>query len=115
MKFPREKIEPEWVISVKYLKDIKNKIENQIPIKYISDLDLEDIEAVLLALEISNEEMPHEIPICGRCGHKATMHVVDGEERRECMEWGCDCEQFEIDLIPCGPKPEEMDDNADNP
>jgi hypothetical protein len=42
------------------------------------------------------------------------MHVVDGEERRECMEWGCDCEQFEIDLIPCGPKPEEMDNNADN-
>jgi hypothetical protein len=95
MKFPREKIELEWVISVKYLKDIKNKIENRIPIKYISDLDLEDIEAVLLALEISNKEMPHEIPICARCGHKATMHVVDGEERRECMEWGCDCEQFD--------------------
>jgi hypothetical protein len=55
-----------------------------------------------------------EIPICARCGHKATMHVVDGEERGECMEWGCDCEQLEIDLIPCGPKPEEMDDNADN-
>jgi hypothetical protein len=53
MKFPREKIEPEWVIDTKYLKDLKSKIENQIPIKYISDLDLEDIEAVLLALEIS--------------------------------------------------------------
>jgi hypothetical protein len=52
LKFPREKIEPEWIISVKYLKDIKSKIENQIPIKYISDLDLEDIEAVLLALEL---------------------------------------------------------------
>ena len=54
MKFPREQIEPEWVISVKYLKDLKSKIENQIPIKYISDLDLEDIEAVLLALEIAD-------------------------------------------------------------
>jgi hypothetical protein len=56
MKFPREQIEPEWVISVKYLKDLKSKIENQIPIKYISDLDLEDIEAVLLALE--SDEAP---------------------------------------------------------
>jgi len=56
MKFPREQIEPEWVISVKYLKDLKSKIENQIPIKYISDLDLEDIEAVLLALEISKTD-----------------------------------------------------------
>jgi hypothetical protein len=56
MKFPREQIEPDWVISVKYLKDLKSKIENQIPIKYISDLDLEDIEAVLLALEISNTD-----------------------------------------------------------
>ena len=54
MKFPREQIEPEWVISVKYLKDLKSKIKNQIPIKYISDLDLEDIEAVLLALEIAD-------------------------------------------------------------
>lgn len=54
MKFPREQIEPEWIISVKYLKDLKSKIENQIPIKYISDLDLEDIEAVLLALEIAD-------------------------------------------------------------
>jgi hypothetical protein len=59
MKFPREQIEPDWVISVKYLKDLKSKIENQIPIKYISeidhgDLDLEDIEAVLLALEIAD-------------------------------------------------------------
>jgi hypothetical protein len=56
MKFPREQIESEWVISVKYLKDLKSKIENQIPIKYISDLDLEDIEAVLLALEISKTD-----------------------------------------------------------
>jgi hypothetical protein len=55
MKFPRERIEPDWVISVKYLKDLKSKIENQIPIKYISDLDLEDIEAVLLAIELDNE------------------------------------------------------------
>jgi hypothetical protein len=30
MKFPREQIEPDWVISVKYLKDLKSKIENQI-------------------------------------------------------------------------------------
>lgn len=43
--------------------------------------------------------MEQEIPICARCGHKATLHVVDDEERRECMEWGCTCEQFEIDLI----------------
>jgi len=34
------------------------------------------------------------IPLCERCGHKATLHVVDDEERRECMEWGCGCEQF---------------------
>jgi hypothetical protein len=54
MKFPREKIEPEWVIDTKYLKDLKSKIENQLPIKYISDLDMEDIEAVLLALEIAD-------------------------------------------------------------
>jgi hypothetical protein len=54
MKFPREQIDPEWVISVKYLRDLKSKIENQILIEYISDLDLEDIEAVLLALEIAD-------------------------------------------------------------
>jgi hypothetical protein len=66
VKFPREQIDSEWVISVKYLKDIKSKIENQIskqkwteieantPPKYIPDLDLEDIEAVLLALEITD-------------------------------------------------------------
>lgn len=53
--------------------------------------------------------MSEVIPLCARCNHKATSHVVDDEELRECMEWGCDCEQFEIDLIPCGPKPEEMD------
>jgi hypothetical protein len=52
MKFPKEKLQTDWVISVKYLKEIKNRIENKIPIKYISDLDLEDIEAVLLALEL---------------------------------------------------------------
>lgn len=34
------------------------------------------------------------IPLCERCGHNATLHVVDDEERRECMEWGCGCEQF---------------------
>jgi TPP-dependent indolepyruvate ferredoxin oxidoreductase alpha subunit len=34
------------------------------------------------------------IPLCERCGHKATMHVTDDEERRECMEWSCGCEQF---------------------
>ena len=68
MKFPREQIEPEWVISVKYLKDIKSKIENQIskqawteikvntPLEYIPDLDLEDIEAVLLAIEIADNQ-----------------------------------------------------------
>ena len=46
---------------------------------------------------------PHEIrvtgrvviPLCERCGHKATMHAVDDEERRECMEFSCACEQFE--------------------
>jgi len=52
--------------------------------------------------------MEQEIPICARCGHKATLHVVDDEERRECMEWGCTCEQFEIDLIPQGPKPDDI-------
>jgi hypothetical protein len=56
MKFPREKIQTDWVISAKYLKDIKTRIETKIPIKYISDLDLEDIEAVLLALE--SDEAP---------------------------------------------------------
>jgi len=61
MKFPREKIEPERVIDTKYLKDLKSKIENQIPIKYISDLDLDDIEAVLLALEISISDNPLNI------------------------------------------------------
>lgn len=55
IKFPREEKETEWVISVKFLKSIKTKIECQIPIKYISDLDLEDIEAVLLALEIEDD------------------------------------------------------------
>ena len=35
MKFPREQIEPDWVISVKYLKNLKSKIENQIPIRLI--------------------------------------------------------------------------------
>jgi len=35
------------------------------------------------------------IPLCECCQHKATLHVVDGEERRECMEWQCSCEQYE--------------------
>ena len=56
MKFPKDKLQTDWVISVKFLKEIKNRIENKIPIKYISDLDLEDIEAVLLALE--SDEAP---------------------------------------------------------
>jgi hypothetical protein len=60
MKFPKEKLQTDWVISVKYLKEIKNRIENKIPIKYISDLDLEDIEAVLLALEL--DESPERVP-----------------------------------------------------
>lgn len=41
-------------------------------------------------------ELEIEIPICDRCGHKATMHI-DGEN--ECMEWGCDCEHFETTVI----------------
>jgi hypothetical protein len=56
MKFPREKIDAEWIVSVKYLKDLKTKIREILPCKDFSDLDLEDIEAVLLALEISNTE-----------------------------------------------------------
>lgn len=35
------------------------------------------------------------IPLCDRCCHKSTSHVVDDEERRECMEWSCGCEQFD--------------------
>jgi hypothetical protein len=34
------------------------------------------------------------IPLCERCNHKATSHSVDDEERRECMEFMCACEQF---------------------
>jgi hypothetical protein len=43
------------------------------------------------------------IPLCERCGHKATMHVVDDEERRECMEWCCNCEQYEHPIVPTRP------------
>ena len=56
MEFPREKIDAEWIISVKYLKDLKTKIRKMLPCKDFSDLDLEDIEAVLLALEISKTD-----------------------------------------------------------
>jgi hypothetical protein len=33
------------------------------------------------------------IPLCW-CDHKATSHAVDDEERRECMEFNCPCQQF---------------------
>ena len=36
------------------------------------------------------------IPQCWKCGHKATSHAVDDEERRECMEPCCGCQQFEV-------------------
>ena len=32
-------------------------------------------------------------PWCIRCGHAATGHLVDDEERRECAH--CECEQYE--------------------
>jgi hypothetical protein len=36
------------------------------------------------------------IPLCDRCGHKATSHAVDDEERRECTEQACACDAFEV-------------------
>lgn len=36
------------------------------------------------------------IPLCEYCRHKATSHAVDDEERRECMEFSCACEQFAV-------------------
>lgn len=44
------------------------------------------------------------IPLCERCRHKVTSHVADDEERRECMEWSCSCEQYQhpIDGVPNG-------------
>lgn len=38
------------------------------------------------------------IPLCDRCYHKATMHAVDDEELRECMEWCCSCGEFLRDV-----------------
>jgi hypothetical protein len=45
--------------------------------------------------DAARRETAPPIPVCARCRHKATMHVADDEERRECMEWSCACEQFE--------------------
>jgi hypothetical protein len=53
----------------------------------------QDLEKELAILRARETAPP--IPTCARCRHKATMHVVDDEERRECMEWRCACEQFE--------------------
>jgi len=107
MKFPREQTDSEWIISVEYLKDIKSKIENQIskkktctkievntPLEYLPYLDLEEIEAVLLVIEIAdnqqniigttevqmsnkNERPKHWMPRKGDC---VDYHSIIGEE-----------------------------------
>jgi hypothetical protein len=35
------------------------------------------------------------IPLCDRCGHKASSHFSLGLERGECTEFSCCCERFE--------------------
>jgi len=51
--FPREKKDTEWIISVKFLKIVKSIIEP-------NTIDLEDIEAVILALEEMDNQVAFE-------------------------------------------------------
>ncbi len=37
---------------------------------------------------------------CEDCGHQFTMHAVDDEELRECMDRACPCQQFVAPVTP---------------
>ena len=40
-------------------------------------------------------------PAC-RCGHPASVHAVDDEERRQCLRGECDCGQYDHDAAAAG-------------
>jgi hypothetical protein len=44
---------------------------------------------------------PHVDPAC-RCGHPASVHAVDDEERRQCLRGECDCGQYDHDAAAAG-------------
>lgn len=71
----------------------------------LSQADMPQARADQIMARCATSRHPDQEPaisLCERCWHKATMHTVDGEERRECMEWQCSCEQYEhpIDEAP---------------
>ena len=45
------------------------------------------------------EAMPQGDPPCVCCGHVATLHAVDDEERAECEAPGCKCPGYECAAV----------------
>lgn len=45
------------------------------------------------------EDMPQGGPPCVCCGHAATLHAVDDEERAECEAPGCKCPGYECAAV----------------
>ena len=45
------------------------------------------------------EAMPQGGPLCVCCGHVATLHAVDDEERAECEAPGCKCPGYECAAV----------------
>ena len=67
-------------------------------------------DALALALKVADGRIyllrdgtwtPPVDPAC-RCGHPASVHAVDDEERRQCLRGECDCGQYDHDAAAAG-------------
>lgn len=56
-------------------------------------------EVYMGARAATERPVPDGGPPCVRCGHLATDHAVDDEERRDCMRGGCHCRQYECAAV----------------